>query len=124
MWPGKLQDRLVFFRIKGVACRVYWGRNGAEEIDSKLNIKEVSFLKRGSACRTTDHLDDLGIYAFSNDTALRGNVLQQIVKGLGLDLLSFEIGTCIIEVEDRIALLKFLDEKSRTFGWWSFCTKV
>lgn len=37
MGPGKFKDRLVFLRIKSVACRVDLRRNGSKQVCCKLH---------------------------------------------------------------------------------------
>lgn len=58
----------------------------------------------------TDHVDNLGVYVFSNDSTLSCDIFQHLVEGLSLDLLSFEFGTRVIEIEKDTTLIEFLDK--------------
>ena len=44
------------------------------------------------------------------------DVLEHLVQGLGFDLLALELGARIVEVEQDMALMKFLDKKLRAFA--------
>lgn len=59
----------------------------------------------------TYHVDYLGVYTFSDDSTLGGDIFQHLVKGLSLDLLALELGTRVIEVKKDTALVELLDEQ-------------
>jgi hypothetical protein len=58
----------------------------------------------------TDHVDNLGVYVLSNDSTLSCDIFQHLVESLSLDLLSFEFGTRVVEIEKYTALIEFLDK--------------
>jgi hypothetical protein len=66
--PSNLEDRLVFFGVECFALRVYWWRNGSEEILGK-------------------HLHDLRVHSLSNDLAVVGDVVKKLVQSQSLDFL-------------------------------------
>lgn len=47
----------------------------------------------------TNHVDNLGVYVFSNDVPLSGDILEHFMQGLCLDLFTFELGARVIEVK-------------------------
>ena len=68
----------------------------------------------------TYHLHNLRVYVLGDYTSLGGDILQHFVQGLRLDLLAFEFGVGIVEVEDNGALVQFLDEQLGPFADRSF----
>lgn len=80
MRPGELQDRLVFLGVKCITGGVDRRGYRTEEVDSK-------------------HVDNLGVYVFSDDVPLSCDILEHFVQGLCLDLFTFKLGARVIKVE-------------------------
>lgn len=107
--PGELEDGFVFFWVEGVTCWVdRWGYR-SEEVGGKLPTGSLrgQFRKQRGG---TDHVDDLGVYILSNDSALSCDIFQHLVEGLSLDLLSFKFGAGVVEIEQYTTLVEFLDK--------------
>jgi hypothetical protein len=62
------------------------------------------------ATRNTDHVDNLGVYILSDDSTLSCDIFQHLMESLSLDLLSFELGTRVVEIEKHTTLVELLDE--------------
>ena len=58
----------------------------------------------------TDHVNNLRVYILSDDSTLSCDIFQHLVKSLSLDLLSFEFGTGIVEIEKHTTLIELLDK--------------
>jgi hypothetical protein len=61
-------------------------------------------------CLGTDHVDHLGVYVLSDDSTLGCDIFQHLMESLSFDLLSFEFGTGVVEIEKYTALIELLDK--------------
>lgn len=57
------------------------------------------------------HVDNLGVYRFDDDTALRCDIFQHFSESLRFNGLSLKLAARIIEIEDNFALIQFSDEQ-------------
>jgi len=92
MWPGNLQDRLIFLRIESLALRIHWGRDRAKEV-------------------LGEHLDNPRIHGLRDDLAVVGHIVKKLVECESLDLLGLHVAAGIVEVEYDIALLNLLHKQ-------------
>jgi hypothetical protein len=77
----------------------------------------------GSEVEGTYHLHHLGVYIFSNNVALRCDVLQHLVQSLGLDLFPFQFGVGVVKIKQDRALMKLLDEELWPLSRRRLCAK-
>ena len=116
MRPGKLQHRLVFFGVERVASRIDLRWDRSEQIRGKLSHQSMPYGDVFTVCASplgglcTYHLDHFGVYRLGNHASVLCDVFQHFVQGLRLDLLAFEVGTGVVEVEDNATLLQLLNE--------------
>jgi hypothetical protein len=92
MRPGDFQDRLVLFRIKRLALRVHWGRDGPEQVFG-------------------EHANNDRVHGLGDDLTVVGDVIEELMEGQSLDFLRLHVGAGVIEIEDDIALLNLLHEE-------------
>lgn len=62
MRPCDFENRLVFFRVKGITLWVDWGRKRPKEI-------------------LGEHIDDTRIHGLRDDVAVVSNIVKQLMKG-------------------------------------------
>ena len=77
----------------------------------------------GSGGEGTYHLHHLRVYVFSDDITLCRDVVQHLVQRLGLDLLPFQLGVCVVKIKEDRALVEFLDEELRTLRERRLCVR-
>lgn len=99
--PSHLKNRLIFLRIKSLALRIHWRWDWAEQI-------------------LAEHLHNSRIHLLCDDLSVVRHVIKKLVECQSLDLLGLHISTCVVEIEDDVALINLLHEQLLPAIGWDF----
>lgn len=99
--PSDLEYWLIFLWVECLALRIHGRRDWAEQI-------------------LTEHLHNPRIHLLRDDLSVVRHVIEKLVKCQSLDFFGLHISTCIVEVEDDIALINLLHEQLLSAIGWHF----
>ena len=61
--------------------------------------------------KKTHHADHLWVYSLCDYTTLGGDIFEHLMQSLCLDLLSFELRACVIEIKQDTTLVQLFNEE-------------